>query len=100
MPAGDALSSAREFPLALAFGNRNGKHRAAPGDGDQLQRRACGGQAELGALLDHKAKSRKQQQAQDNSFEGYFVDPSEQDDTYGRSSSQGWQSNAKVDQNL
>ena len=40
-----------------------------------------------GPLLDHKAKSRKQQQAQDNSFEGCFVDPSEQDDTYSRSSS-------------
>jgi hypothetical protein len=51
-------------------------------------------------LLYHKAKSRKQQQAQDNSFEGGFVDPSEQDDTYGRSGSQGRQRNAKVDQNL
>src|SRR6266852_9882089 len=48
-------------------------------------------------LLDHKAKSRKQQQAQNNSFEGRFVDPSEQDDTYSRSSSQGGQRNAKVD---
>ena len=40
-----------------------------------------------GPVLDHEAKSRKQQQAQDNSFEGCFVDPSEQDDTYSRSSS-------------
>jgi hypothetical protein len=51
-------------------------------------------------LLDHKAKSRKQQQAQDNSLEGCFVDPSEQDDTDSRAGSQGGQSNAEVDQNL
>src|SRR5437868_10993368 len=35
-----------------------------------------------GPLLDHKAKSRKQQQAQDNSLEGCLIDSSEQDDTY------------------
>lgn len=51
-------------------------------------------------LLDHKAKSRKQQQAQDDSLEGCLVDPSKQDDTYSRSGSQGGQSNAKIDQNL
>src|SRR5438270_10421061 len=46
-------------------------------------------------LLDHKAKSRKQQQAKNNSFEDCFVDPAEQDDTYGRSGSQGGQRNAE-----
>ena len=30
---------------------------------------------QTGKPVDHKAKSRKQQQAQDNSFEGYFVNP-------------------------
>ena len=53
-----------------------------------------------GPVLDHEAKSREQQQAQDNSFEGCFVDPSEQDDTRSRSSRQGGQRHAKVDQNL
>ena len=51
-------------------------------------------------LLDHKAKSRKQQQAEDNSLECCFVDPSEQDDTDSRSGSQSGQSNPEIDQNL